>query len=87
VFSAPLAEGSAINFEISRMTDQVAQPLVNAQNLQARNGRFAIQGLPAGRYSWSLSYAMNDGTSASSKKQLHAQSGSFELILLPADKP
>lgn len=87
IFSAPLAEGSAINFQISRTNDQVSQPLINAQNLQARNGRFAIQGLPAGKYSWSLSYVMNDGTGASSKKQLHAQSGSFELILLPADKP
>lgn len=87
VFSVPLAEGSAINFQLTKDADNVVQPLVNAQNLQARNGRFAIQGLPAGRYTWSLSYAMNDGTATSSKKQLHAQSGSFELILLPTDKP
>jgi LysM repeat protein len=87
VFSVPLAEGSAINFQLSRTTDQAAQPLVNAQNLQARNGRFAIQGLPAGRYTWALSYAMNDNAGAQSKKHLHAQSGSFELILLPTDKP
>ena len=87
VFSVPLAEGSAINFQLTKETGSVAQPLVNAQHLQARNGRFAIQGLPAGRYVWSLSYAMNDGTTNSSKKQLHVQSGSFELILLPTDKP
>jgi hypothetical protein len=87
VFSVPLAEGSAINFQLSRTTDQTSQPLVNAQNLEARNGRFAIQGLPAGRYTWALSYAMNDHTGAPSKKQLHAQSGSFELILLPTGKP
>jgi hypothetical protein len=80
VFDVPLADGNPINFSLSRGTESGIQPFINTQNLKAKNGRFAIQGLPAGHYTWALSYSMNEN-------QVHKQSGSFELILLPAEQP
>jgi hypothetical protein len=88
MFDAPLADGTPINFQLSRSVDGELQQLVNTQSLQARNGRFAIQGLPAGHYSWTLSYAMVQSPNASGTDTVIRQAGSFELIpLLAPHKP
>lgn len=88
VFDAPLADGVPITFFLSRLGIGTPEPLVNTQNLQARNGRFAIQGLPAGQYSWTLSYAMSHTQDTPSHDTVIRQSGEFELIpLLASTKP
>jgi hypothetical protein len=79
-----LADGVAISFTLSKMTDGHARQLVNTQALSARNGRFAIQGLPAGHYNWTLSYTITD---ASNSRQAIRQSGAFELVTLPTPQP
>jgi hypothetical protein len=84
MFDAPLADGVPISFTLSRMSDGAQQILVKTDNLQARNGRFAIQGLPAGHYSWTLSYSMAKMPDASASDTVIRQSGAFELIPLSA---
>jgi hypothetical protein len=84
VFDASLADGVTMSFTLSKTVDGVDKELVNTQTLQARNGRFAIQGLPAGHYSWTLSYALTD---ASQNRQIIRQSGAFELITLLTQQP
>jgi hypothetical protein len=84
IFDASLADGVAMSFTLSKTVDGAARPLVNTQTLQARNGRFAIQGLPAGHYTWTLSYALTD---ASNSRQIIRQSGAFELITLLTQQP
>jgi hypothetical protein len=84
IFDASLADGVPMSFTLSKTVDGAAQPLVNTQTLQARNGRFAIQGLPAGHYTWTLSYALTD---ASNSRQIIRQSGAFELITLLTQQP
>lgn len=85
IFDAPLADGEPITFVLSRVGNGKPEPLVNTQNLQARNGRFAIQGLPAGQYRWTLSYAMSHSQDTPSHDTVISQSGEFELIPLPAN--
>ena len=88
VFDTPLADGAPISFALSRVTNGTSEQLVSTQNLQARNGRFAIQGLPAGNYSWTLSYAMTSASDTSGNDTVIRQSGAFELIpLLAPSKP
>lgn len=87
IFDAPLADGSAISFSLSKNVGGIHTPLINTQTLQARNGRFAIQGLPAGHYSWTLSYVMRDTSSTGSANHPIRQSGAFELIPLSAHQP
>ena len=87
LFDAPLADGATISFHLSKNIDGVAKPLINTHTLQARNGRFAIQGLPAGHYNWSLSYTMAGHAGTSSSEQVIRQSGAFELITLSAHQP
>jgi hypothetical protein len=87
IFDVPLADGNPINFSLSRKVENDTQSVVNTQNLKARNGRFAIQGLPAGHYTWTLSYVMSESHDSSAKNQIHKQSGSFELILLSLEQP
>lgn len=88
VFDAPLADNSPITFSLSRMKDEVMQQMVQTQNLQARNGRFSVQGLPPGHYHWTLSYAVPQSGSSSANDNTVRQSGAFELIALPSsNKP
>lgn len=88
VFDAPLADGSPISFVLSRVANGASEQLVNTQNLQARNGRFAIQGLPAGNYNWTLSYAITPSSDTSIHDTVIRQSGAFELIpLIATSKP
>lgn len=88
VFDAPLADGTPIAFTLSRVDDGSQQALVSTQNLQAKNGRFAIQGLPAGQFKWTLAYTLPRSQDASNADSVIRQSGAFELIVLPAaDKP
>lgn len=84
VFDAPLADNAPIVFSLSRIADGVTQPIVQTKQLKAKNGRFAVQGLPVGQYQWHLSYDLppNPGTPASDTTV--RQSGSFELIALPS---
>ena len=84
MFDAPLADGIPISFALSRTVDGTAQHLVQTDTLQARNGRFAIQGLPAGHYSWTLSYRMAPSQDAPTSDTVIRQSGAFELITLSA---
>jgi hypothetical protein len=84
IFDASLADGVPMSFTLFKTVDGAAHQLVNTQTLQARNGRFAIQGLPAGHYTWSLSYALSD---ASNSRQIIRQLGAFELIALSTQQP
>jgi hypothetical protein len=84
MFDAPLADGIPISFALSRTVDGAAQSLVQTDTLQARNGRFAIQGLPAGHYSWTLSYRMAPSHDTPTSDTVIRQSGAFELITLSA---
>jgi hypothetical protein len=83
MFDAPLADGIPISVHLSRVVDGVRETLVNTQNLQARHGRFAIQGLPAGHYEWVMSYAATDPSKSLNNNTVIRQAGTFELIPLP----
>ena len=87
LFDTPLADGVAISFQLSKTIDGVTHQLVDTQTLHARHGRFAIQGLPAGRYQWRLSYPLAEAPHASNSHPVIRQSGSFELITLPTPSP
>jgi len=87
LFEAPLADGVAISFQLSKTINGVTHQLVDTQTLHARHGRFAIQGLPAGRYQWRLSYPLAEAPHASNSHPVIRQSGSFELITLPTPSP
>lgn len=83
IFDASLANTNPINFLLTRSLNDNREEVVNTQGLQARNGRFAIRGLPAGKYNWTLSYTMTQaGTSTAIQ-----QSGEFELIVIPHVAP
>lgn len=82
VFDAPLASNAAISFSLSNIINHVETPTVDVLNLKAKNGRFAIHGLPAGHYKWRLSYPSMTKETHQSKGTLVEQSGSFELITL-----
>lgn len=84
VFDAPLADGSAIMFSLSRIHEGKLENIVQTKTLQAKNGRFAIQGLPAGHYQWSLSYDRPSANNTVASDTIVRQSGAFELIALPA---
>jgi hypothetical protein len=83
IFDASLASTTPITFSLTRTTNGVTEEIVNKQSLQARHGRFAIRGLPAGRYSWSLSYAMAQTDTNTKIRQV----GEFELIVIPHTSP
>jgi hypothetical protein len=87
LFEAPLADGVAISFQLSKTINGVTHQLVDTQTLHARFGRFAIQGLPAGRYQWRMSYPLAEAPHASNSHPVIRQSGSFELITLPTPSP
>jgi hypothetical protein len=82
LFDVPLADGAPISFALHKA--EVHQPIIDTKNLSARNGRFAIQGLPEGQYTWTLSYTMKNTGAADTT--IH-QSGSFELIAISAKAP
>jgi hypothetical protein len=87
LFDVPLADNGAIAFVLNRIQDGVSQPVVNNQNLQARNGRFSIQGLPSGQYAWTLSYSMRPTQPANTVTTTVQQSGMFELITVSSTSP
>lgn len=88
LFDAPLSEGRMIAFSLIRHANEQTQELISTQKLQAKNRRFAIEGLPAGHYSWRMSYAMAQGTNTEAQEPLITkQSGSFDLIALTAKTP
>ncbi|PUE58442.1 hypothetical protein B9Z44_01815 [Limnohabitans curvus] len=75
VFEAPLADGAIITFSLIKHEPETAQEMVSTKQLQARNGRFVIEGLPTGRYTWSMSYNTTK------------QSGYFDLIAFTTTAP
>jgi hypothetical protein len=87
LFDVPLADNGTIAFVLNRIQDGVSQPVVNTQNLQARNGRFSIQGLPSGQYAWTLSYSMRPTQPATAVTTTVQQSGMFELITVSSTPP
>jgi len=87
LFDVPLADNGAIAFVLNRIQDGVSQPVVNTPNLQARNGRFSIQGLPSGKYAWTLSYSMRPTQTPNAVTTTVQQSGAFELITVSGTTP
>jgi hypothetical protein len=83
IFDASLANTNPISFLLTRLSNGNSEEVVNTQGLQARNGRFAIRGLPAGKYNWTLSYAMTQEANTTTIRQ----SGEFELIVIPHAAP
>lgn len=75
VFEAPLADGAMITFSLIKHAAETAQEMISTKQLQARNGRFVIEGLPTGRYTWSMSYNTTK------------QSGDFDLIAFTTSAP
>lgn len=82
LFDVPLADGAPISFALHK--SEAHQPIIDTKNLSARHGRFAIQGLPEGQYTWSLTYSMKNNGAADTT--IH-QSGSFELIAISPKAP
>jgi hypothetical protein len=88
LFEAPLSEGRMIVFSLIKHENEQTQELISTQKLQARNGRFTIEGLPAGHYSWRMSYVMAQDTSSDAAEPfITKQSGSFDLIALASKTP
>lgn len=90
VFEAPLSDGAMITFSLIKHNPSTTQELVSTQKLQARNGKFMIEGLPPGHYTWSMSYNMvptHASPNASETNNITKQSGDFDLIALPATHP
>jgi LysM repeat protein len=87
IFDAPLADAAPISFTLAQQTGGTAQTLVSTDNLQAKNGRFAIQGLPIGHYKWTLSYALPQSSDAVGTPTVIKQSGVFELLILSPTTP
>jgi hypothetical protein len=84
VFDAPMSENVMITFSLTREVQGGTQELVSTQKLQARNGQFAIEGLPSGSYKWNMSYGTSQALTSS---MITKQSGSFDLIALVATPP
>jgi hypothetical protein len=86
VFEAPLSDGVMIAFSLMRQDAGATQELISTSKLQARNGHFVVEGLPAGQYTWRMSYltAQADVDAPSSVTQ---QFGHFDLITLPEGLP
>lgn len=82
VFDAPLADSSPIVFSLSRTAENAIETLVQTKTLQAKNGRFSLQGLPAGLYQWTLSYDLPSSANGPASDTAVRQSGNFELIVL-----
>ena len=89
VFETPLAEGAAITFALIRHVSGSTQELVSTKELQAHNGRFTLEGLPAGHYSWSMSYVTTQtiANASTDEPSRSKQSGSFDLIALTTTLP
>lgn len=89
VFESPLSDGAMISFSLVKHALGTTQELVSTKKLQARNGRFTIEGLPAGHYSWSMAYttAINLSESQDAIARSTQQSGSFDLIVISTSTP
>ena len=83
IFDAPLAENSPIIFSLSRTIENTTETLIETKTLQAKNGRFSLQGLPAGLYQWVLSYELPNANTGAMSDTTVRQSGNFELIVFP----
>jgi hypothetical protein len=87
IFDAPLADATPITFTLAQQTGNTDQTLVSTDKLQAKNGRFAIQGLPVGHYKWTLSYVLPQASDAVGTPTVIKQSGAFELLILSPSSP
>lgn len=86
LFDAPLADGTSISFSLLQHTKEANRYIVDTNSLHAKQGRFAIQGLPAGHYSWVLSFNLLNKEAGANDTTIR-QSGSFELIALSPQTP
>lgn len=84
VFEAPLAEGALISFTLMKHGTGATQELISTQKLLAHHGRFAVEGLTAGQYSWTMSYLTAQADAANSVTK---QFGHFDLIALQTGQP
>lgn len=79
VFDVPLANGIPMTITLQREQAGVTTPVIQAHTIEAKNGRFLVQGLPIGRYEWALTYPF--------KQTPVTQTGSFDLQVLSAQTP
>jgi hypothetical protein len=88
-FESPLAEGVMITFSLVKHAHGTTQELVSTKKLQARNGRFTIEGLPPGHYSWNMAYVTAQSTSEPQDAESRStqQAGSFDLIAISTPTP
>lgn len=83
-FDAPMTENVSITFSLTKHTQGISQELVSTKKLSSKNGRFTIEGLPSGQYSWIMSYPT---VSAGAPTTLTRQTGTFDLVTLSANSP
>lgn len=79
VFDVPLANGIPMTLALTTQRDNATVNVIKPHTIEAKNGRFAVQGLPVGPYQWTISYPFN-------QTQV-VQTGAFELLVLPHQSP
>lgn len=79
VFDVPLANGIPMTLALTTQRDNATVNVIKPHTIEARNGRFAVQGLPEGLYQWTISYPLNQAQVV--------QTGAFELLVLSAQTP
>jgi hypothetical protein len=79
VFDVPLANGIPMTIALTRQVQGQSVPVIKPHTIEAKNGRFLVQGLPMGRYEWVLSYPLNQSQVV--------QTGAFDLQVLTAQTP
>jgi hypothetical protein len=79
VFDVPLANGLPMTIALNRLDQGQPIPVIKPHTIEAKNGRFLVQGLPLGRYEWVLTYPFNQTPVV--------QTGAFELQALSAQTP
>lgn len=81
-FENPLLEGLPTKIEVNRIDPGQPLTIVVKPDRQLRARRFAIRGLPAGRYEWRATEVNSRGEVSQSPERLQAR-GAFELIAIP----
>ncbi len=79
VFDVPMADGVGMSIDLDRVQQQNTTSVIKNHTIQAKQGRFSVQNLPAGHYQWTLRYALGQNPVV--------QSGQFELIAIGRDQP
>lgn len=79
IFDVPLANGIPMTLELTTQRGAETVAVIRPHTIEAKNGRFAVQGLPVGRYQWMLSYPL--------KQTQVVQTGEFELLVIQPHTP